>query len=163
LTNVAGFAVMLAGRLGISKSEDIKKIAEGALLHDIGKRFIPTSVLCKSSRLAKAERQLMETHPLRGFVDLRTSSHVGFDQQLMVYQHHERIDGKGYPVRLVGAEIHPWTKLLAVVDVFDALTSNRPYREPMRLSDALSYLERGAGTHFDKEMVRCWISAIRES
>ena len=105
----------------------------------------------------------MQMHPLRGFVDLRTSCNVGFEQLLMVYQHHERIDGKGYPVRLVGDEIHPWARMLTVVDVFDALTSKRPYREAMRLSDALDFLERGAGTHFDKEMVQCWISAIRES
>lgn len=163
VTNVAGFAVMLAGRLGFSKGEDLKRIAEGALLHDIGKRFIPASVLCKTGRLSEVERQLIETHPLRGFVDLRNSTHSDFDQQLMVYQHHERVDGRGYPVRLVGMEIHPWSRLLAVVDVFDALTSHRPYRDWLRLSEALSFLERGAGTHFDKEMVRCWISAIRES
>jgi HD-GYP domain-containing protein (c-di-GMP phosphodiesterase class II) len=163
VTNVAGFAVMLAGRLGISRGSDLKRIAEGALLHDIGKRFIPTNVLCKACRLSEAEWHLMEAHPLRGFVDLRTSGHSDFDQQLMVYQHHERIDGRGYPVRLTGAEIHPWSKLLAVVDVFDALTSKRPYREPMPLADALAYLERGAGTHFDEEMVRCWTSAIREN
>lgn len=163
VTNVAGFAVMLAGRLGITKSDDLKRIAEGALLHDIGKRFIPTNVLCKASRLSDAERSLMDTHPLRGFVDLRNSGHTDFDQQLMVYQHHERVDGNGYPVRLTGSEIHPWSKLLAVVDVFDAVTSKRPYREPMRLTDAIHYLERGAGTHFDKEMVQCWTSAIRES
>lgn len=162
VTNVAGFAVMLASRLGFSDDE-LRKIAEGALLHDIGKRFVPSNVLCKKGRLTQAERQLMEMHPLRGFVDLRTNGKVGFEQLLMVYQHHERIDGRGYPVRLVGDEIHPWTRLLTVVDVFDALTSSRPYRQPMRICEAINYLEYGAGTHFDKEMVRCWISAIRGS
>ena len=163
VTNVAGFAVMLAGRLSISSGEDLRSIASGALLHDVGKRFIPSNVLSKPGRLSEVERQLIEMHPLRGFVDLRTSSNVDFEQLLMVYQHHERIDGKGYPVRLVGDEIHPWARLLTVVDVFDALTSKRPYRDAMRLSDALDILESGAGTHFDKEMVQCWISAIRES
>ncbi|MCH7751310.1 MAG: HD domain-containing protein [Planctomycetes bacterium] len=163
VTNVAGFAVMLAERLSISSGEDLRSIASGALLHDVGKRFIPSNVLSKPGRLSEAERQLIEMHPLRGFVDLRTSSNVDFEQLLMVYQHHERIDGKGYPVRLVGDEIHPWARLLTVVDVFDALTSKRPYRDAMRLSDALDILESGAGTHFDKEMVQCWISAIRES
>ena len=163
VTNVAGFAVMLAGRLGISKNEELNRIAEGALLHDIGKRFIPANLLCKIGRLSDAERELIETHPLRGFVDLRNNAHEDFNQLLMVYQHHERIDGRGYPVQLVGEEIHPWTRLLTVVDVFDALTSNRPYRDRLRLSEALSFLERGAGTHFDEEMVRCWISAIRGS
>ncbi len=163
VTNVAGFAVILAGRLGIRKGEELNRIAEGALLHDIGKRFIPANVLCKTGRLSDVQRELIETHPLRGFVDLRNSEHEDFNQQLMVYQHHERVDGRGYPVRLVGEEIHPWARMLTVVDVFDALTSNRPYRDRLRLSEALAFLERGAGTHFDKEMVRCWISAIRES
>lgn len=163
VTNVAGFAVMLAGRLGVSNGLELRRIAEGALLHDIGKRFIPANVLCKTGRLSDEERRLIETHPLRGFVDLRTSGHEDFDQLLMVYQHHERIDGRGYPVRLAGEEIHPWSRMLTVVDVFDALTSRRPYRDRLRLPDALAFLERGTGTHFDKEMVQCWISAIRES
>lgn len=81
---------------------------------------------------------------------------------MMVYSHHERMDGKGYPVGMVGAEIHPWAKLLAVVDVFDAITSARPYRMPMILPEALAFLERNAGTHFDREMVTCW-NALMQS
>ena len=82
---------------------------------------------------------------------------------MMVYQHHERIDGSGYPVSIVKDEIHPWAQLLSVVDVFDALTSKRPYRKKMRMEDALAYLEHRADTHFDSEIVRCWVSAVRQS
>ena len=162
VTNVAGYAALLSERLGINDAESKAGIIEGALLHDIGKRFIPTKVLCKNGKLNEKERDLIETHPKRGFVELRAGGEVNYDQLLMVYQHHEKIDGTGYPVQIVGDEIHPWAKLLAIVDVFDAITSKRPYRDPMKLVDALEVLERGAGSHFDKEMVRCWTSAIRE-
>ena len=63
---------------------------------------------------------------------------------------------------MVGDEIHPWARLLAVVDVFDAITSLRPYRTPMKLSEGLEYLQRHAGTHFESEMVQCWISAMKQ-
>ena len=162
VTNVAGFTLLLADRLGITNEDERQAIAEGALLHDIGKRFIPTDVLCKRGSLTDKERELIETHPLRGFIDLRTNSELQFEQLLMVYQHHERVDGKGYPVRLTQAEIHPWARMLAVVDVFDAITSERPYRKPMPLIRALEFLEQRSGTHFDEEMVRCWTSAMRE-
>ena len=162
VTNVAGFAMLLAERLGINDGDQRHAIAEGALLHDIGKRFIPTEVLCKKSALNDQERELIETHPARGFVDLRTNADLSFEQLLMVYQHHEHVDGSGYPVRLVKEEIHPWSRLLAVVDVFDAITSKRPYRDPMPLAQALEFLENRAGTHFDEEMVRCWTCAMRD-
>lgn len=162
VTNVAGFALLLAERLGIGDEDQRQAIAEGALLHDVGKRFIPTEVLCKRGKLNDKERELIETHPLRGFVDLRTNANLQFEQLLMVYQHHERIDGLGYPVRLTGKEMHPWSKLLAIVDVFDAITSKRPYRDPMPLGKALEFIESKAGTHFDEEMARCWTSAMRE-
>ena len=162
VTNVAGFATLLAEKLGITDGEEQRLIAEGALLHDIGKRFIPTEVLCKPTSLNDKERELMESHTTRGFIDLRTNADLDSRQLLMVYQHHERVDGAGYPVRLVEDEIHPWSKLLAVVDVFDAVTSKRPYRTPMPLPRAIEYLEFQAGTHFNEEIVRCWTSAVRQ-
>lgn len=81
----------------------------------------------------------------------------------MIYSHHERMDGKGYPVGLVDEEIHPWARLLAVVDVFDAITSARPYRKPMSLKQSLKFLEKNSGTHFDPEMVQCWIAAMNQT
>lgn len=162
ITNVAGFASLLAERVGISDRQQRRLITEAALLHDIGKRFIPNQVITKPGALDSSERELIETHPLRGFVELRENSEMTFEQLLMVYQHHERVDGKGYPVGLLHEEIHPWARLLAVVDVFDAITSNRPYRKPMSLNEAIEFLQQRSGTHFDGEFVRCWASAIRE-
>jgi HD-GYP domain-containing protein (c-di-GMP phosphodiesterase class II) len=162
VTNVASFATLLADQLGISTPDNRERITVGALLHDIGKRFIPTQVLCKRGKPSDEEWELIRSHPQRGYEDLCERSDLDHGQLMMVYSHHERLDGGGYPVGLEAADIHPWAKMLAIVDVFDALTSARPYRSPLRLSDALEYLERNAGSHFDREMVRCWASTMRQ-
>lgn len=162
VTNVAGYAVVLAEAIGISDPLELDEIAVGAMLHDMGKRFIPNSVLTKASRLDDQERVAIQEHPLLGYEDLAQREDVTHAQRMMVYQHHEHIDGGGYPVRVLGDEIHPWAKLLSIVDVFDALTGRRPYRKPMRRSEATQFIAERAGTQFDKEMARCWVSVINK-
>jgi HD-GYP domain-containing protein (c-di-GMP phosphodiesterase class II) len=161
VTNVASYCVVLAERLGISDRGELEQIATAGMLHDIGKRFIPISILAKPGRLDPSERDVIETHPTRGYEELCERSDMTEGQLMMVYQHHERIDGNGYPVGVTGRDIHPWAKLIAVVDVFDAMTGKRPYRAPASAHDALKYIVRNAGTHFDPEMVRCWASAMK--
>lgn len=130
------------------------------MLHDIGKRFVPADILCKPTQLTKKEREIVETHPTLGYTELRKTTSLTHGQLMMVYQHHERVDGKGYPVRVLGEDIHPWARLMAVVDVFDALTSGRPYLKALPLEDALDVLQQDSDTHFDSEMVRCWTHAL---
>lgn len=163
VTNVAGYAIILARRLGLCEPDTLHQIAAGAMLHDIGKRFIPAAILTKPTRLEPRERALIETHPTRGYEDLCHRPEVSFEQLMMVYQHHERIDGTGYPVGIPGSEIHPWAKLLAVVDTFDAMTGIRPYRRSASAHSALNYLGQQAGSHFDNEVVQCWQSAMTEA
>ncbi|QEG37311.1 HD-GYP domain-containing protein [Bythopirellula goksoeyrii] len=163
MINVAGFATLFADLLGIGDPQTRDQITKGALLHDIGKRFIPAKILCKAEALTEDEWQLIKAHPQRGYEDLCHRSDLTTEQLLMVYSHHERCDGEGYPVGLVREEIHPWARLLAIVDVFDAITSARPYRKPMTVSQGLSYLESQSGSHFDPEMVQCWTSAMRQN
>ncbi|TWT73824.1 Cyclic di-GMP phosphodiesterase response regulator RpfG [Posidoniimonas polymericola] len=156
ITNVCCYALTLATALGIHDSADLEELAIGALLHDSGKRHIPVGVLRKKGRLTDQEWATIRQHPQRGFEDLANSGTLTLRQLLMIYQHHERIDGGGYPVGLVGAELHPWSRLLAVVDVFDALTGRRPYRRPCTTETALKHLQANAGKQFDAEMVDCW-------
>lgn len=163
LTNVACFAVVLAKRLGYCAPEDFERFAAGAILHDIGKRFIPTEILTKPARLDPHERDLVESHPLRGYEELYGRPGIDFEQLMMVYQHHERLDGSGYPVGILEEEIHPWSQLIAVVDVFEAMTGRRPYRRPSSVDKVLDYLNEYAGTHFNQEIVACWTSAMREA
>ena len=160
ITNVASYSVILAESLGVRDREELEQIATGALLHDVGKRFIPTAILTKPGRLDPEEREICESHPKRGYLELCGRPGLNFGQLMMVYQHHEHIDGTGYPVRILGDEIHPWAKLLTVADVFDAMTASRPYRRPDSAESVLAYLRRQAGTHFDPEVVECWITAM---
>jgi HD-GYP domain-containing protein (c-di-GMP phosphodiesterase class II) len=163
VTNVASYTIVLAERMGIQAGDELNQIAVAAILHDIGKRFVPKSILTKPSRLDQAERDIIELHPVRGYEELQHRPELTFGQLMIVYQHHEKVDGTGYPVRVKADEIHPWAKMLAVVDVFDAMTGNRPYRRPATPQFALEYIRENSGTHFDSEIAKCWISAMSET
>ncbi len=158
--NVAFFAAILADKLGFS-TEDVSQITTGGFLHDLGKLAISESILCKPGRLDEAEFREIKKHPLVGFRRLANRPELSYGQPMMVYQHHERIDGGGYPVGCVGDDIHVWAKICAVVDVFEALTSQRPYRQPMPKLKALEVLVRERGTSFDPEILACWESIIQ--
>ncbi len=163
ITNVASYGVILAERLGLCEENEFEPLAKAAILHDLGKRFIPTSILQKQSKLTAEERAIVETHPQRGYEELCDREDMSHDQLMVVYQHHERFDGSGYPVGFQGEEIHPWARMLAVVDVFDAITGIRPYRRSATPADAMEYICRNVGTHFDPEMVACWKSIMAKN
>jgi HD-GYP domain-containing protein (c-di-GMP phosphodiesterase class II) len=154
--NVACYSMMLARAVGISDENSLREIASAGMLHDLGKLEIPLAILTKPAKLTNREFAIIQLHPTRGFQMLRDELTVG--QLMMVYQHHERLDGKGYPVGCVEDEIHLWGKICAVADVFEALTGKRPYRRPNTAVDALTIMRRGAGSQFDREVFRCWQS-----
>ena len=154
--NVAFYAGMLAAKLGFDQ-HDVELVTTGGLLHDLGKLAIDDQILAKPGRLTEVEFQTIKLHPTRGFDQLNRREDLTQGQLLMVYQHHERLDGQGYPVGVTAEEIHPWARICAVVDVFEALTSFRPYRSPMPKSKALEILERDSGKAFDLEVLACWM------
>jgi HD-GYP domain-containing protein (c-di-GMP phosphodiesterase class II) len=163
VTNVASYCVMLAKELGINGDNELRKIATAAILHDLGKRFIPSRILSKTTKLTPEEREIIESHPTRGYVELCEKSEFDFGQLMMVYQHHEHMDGTGYPVRVLKDEIHPWARMLAVVDVFDTMTAQRPDNRTATAGEVLDYQRQRAGTQFDREAVECWISAMTKT
>jgi HD-GYP domain-containing protein (c-di-GMP phosphodiesterase class II) len=163
VTNVASYGIVFADHIKLCSPGELERFAKAAILHDIGKRFIPTSILSKPARLEPHERKIIETHPQRGYEELCGRDDMSVDQLMVIYQHHERYDGKGYPVGLLGDEIHPWARMLAVVDVFDAMTAERPYRRPATVSQAMEYITTSAGTHFDREMVNGWTAMMGKS
>jgi HD-GYP domain-containing protein (c-di-GMP phosphodiesterase class II) len=163
VTNVAAYSVVLSEWLGLCSADGLEQIATAAILHDIGKRFIPSEILTKPSRLDPHERDIIETHPQRGYEELCQRPGLTHDQLMIVYQHHERIDGTGYPVGIQGDEIHPWARMLSVVDVFDAMTGTRPYRRSATAQEAMNYIRQNAGTQFDREVVQCWTSIMTSS
>ena len=161
--NVSLYCVLLAHRLGRCQGPSLAELATGALLHDIGKRHVPAEVLNKTGKLTEEEWDLVREHPTTGFMDLVSRPDMTWSQLMVVYQHHERLDGTGYPAAIEGDEIHPWARLCAVVDVFDALTCHRPYRKAMPTSEACQYLADHAGKWFDPDAVRCWLDQVRSS
>lgn len=163
VTNVAGYATLLAKELGISDRKELEQIAIGGLLHDMGKRHIPRSILNKIEPLTGEEREVIRQHPQAGYEELCRRETLVHGQLMMVYQHHEHLNGHGYPVGILADEIHPWAKMLAVVDVFDAITGFRPYRFPMTCDKALEFLESRAGSQFDEEFVSCWTSTMKQT
>jgi HD-GYP domain-containing protein (c-di-GMP phosphodiesterase class II) len=161
--NVGYYSLMLADKLGITDRAVLRKIGIGALLHDIGKLGIPEKILLKPGRLSPEEWNVLRAHPAKGLVALRDQDQLDFGQLMMVYQHHERIDGTGYPVRLEGNEIHEWARICAVADVYEALTSDRPYRRGLSRTVALEVIENGEGKGLEREFLQCWKKTITES
>lgn len=155
--NVCAYGVALAAALGVKDREPLTKIAVGALLHDVGKRNVPPAILNKPGKLTRREQTIVKKHPRDGFEELARRSDLEWGQLMMVYQHHERPDGEGYPVGIEEEEIHPWAALCSVVDVFDALTSPRPYRRATSTGEALAYLYANAGKQFNAGIVKCWM------
>lgn len=153
---VARYAAELARKIGLSESE-IEKIQTSGFLHDIGKIGIPDAILDKPDKLTDEEWKVMKRHPVIGYEMLRDIWQFRGTVLDGVIYHHERIDGKGYPFGLKGEEIPLTGRLLAIADGFDAMTSERPYRPKMPKERALEILLNGAGTQWDKDLVKAFV------
>lgn len=132
----------------------------GALLHDVGKIVIPEAILNKPGQLTPEEMSVIKSHTVAGAHIIQGVSHLKEARPYILY-HHERWDGRGYPEGLQGESIPPEGRLLAIVDVYDALTSDRPYHKEMPAIEVLSFLRSGSGKHFDPVMVELFCK-IRE-
>jgi HD-GYP domain-containing protein (c-di-GMP phosphodiesterase class II) len=163
VTNVCTYCLVLAGGLGIRNQGDLLAIASGALLHDLGKRHVPPSVLNHPGRLTDELWEMVRRHPGDGFRELCLREDLTWTQLMMVYQHHERLDGRGYPVGITGDGIHKWARICKIADVFDALSSDRPYRKAEPPDRVLDFLHQRVGTEFDKEMVLCLLAMLKSA
>jgi putative nucleotidyltransferase with HDIG domain len=149
---VATLTEEIARKMGIPESQLIS-VRRGALLHDIGKIAVSDMILNKPAALTSAERALIQEHPACANEMLKDIDFLKPALSIPLY-HHERWDGSGYPGGLKGEEIPLEARIFAVIDVWDALTSDRPYRAAWREEDALAYIEESAGTLFDPNVVR---------
>jgi len=154
---VAEMATRLA-RLVLPKGTDLTHLRHGALLHDIGKMGVPESILHKPGPLDDEEWTVMRRHPQYGYELLSPVPFMRAALEIPI-SHHERWDGRGYPHSLKGEQIPLAARLFAVVDVWDSLTSERPYRPAWPQSNALPYIRSQAGTHFDPAIVEAFISS----
>lgn len=155
---VTELTVRLAGIMGISKDE-IAHIRHGALLHDMGKLGVPDAILFKPDKLTNEEWVFMKQHPQFAFDMLSPIAYLRPALDIP-YCHHEKWDGTGYPSGLKGKEIPLSARIFAVIDVWDALTSHRPYRPAWSNEKALDYIREQSGRHFDPEIIEVFLTEI---
>ncbi|WP_157385850.1 HD-GYP domain-containing protein [Methylosarcina fibrata] len=148
---VTYYALRLGEAIGLAP-ENMRHLIAGAFLHDIGKIGIRDPILLKPGKLTQEEFEVMKTHVLLGVDILSKSSWLGGARDVVEF-HHEKYDGSGYPQGLKGKAIPLNARIFAIVDVFDALTSHRPYKKPWPVPDAIAALERDSGSHFDPQLV----------
>ena len=153
ILRMAHYSELIAAAMGLPKA-DQELLLEAAPMHDIGKVGIADHILLKPGKLDGAEFDIMKQHARIGFEILRgSSSQVLQTGALIAHSHHEKFDGTGYPNGLQGEEIPLFSRIVAVADVFDALTSERPYKNAWDLDRAARYLRANSGTHFDPRCV----------
>jgi putative nucleotidyltransferase with HDIG domain len=153
---VTAITEVLAKKLGI-KGNELEHVRRGSLLHDIGKMAIPDYILLKRGELTLTERKFMELHPefAKDMLQKIEFLHPALD---IPYCHHEKWDGTGYPRNLRGEEIPFAARIFAVVDVWDALTSERPYRKPLAPEEVRKLIREQSGKHFDPKVVEAFLS-----
>jgi hypothetical protein len=152
-------SVMIAREIHMH-DDRVEAIRFAGMLHDVGKLGVPTKVLQKTGKLTEEEYAAIQLHPLRGLDIVRE---IGFLDEAMagIMHHHERIDGRGYPMGLAGDEIPEFARVLAVADAFDSMTSTRSYRGARPVHEAIVELRKWAGTQFDPAFVDAFVAAVK--
>jgi putative nucleotidyltransferase with HDIG domain len=154
---VANLAAEIAAKLGLP-AEEVELTRLAGSLHDLGKLAIPEEILRKPAALSDAERLVLERHPQIGY---RMLESLGVDPiAYWVLHHHERWDGSGYPDGLAGERIPLGARIIFVSDAFDAMTSDRLYRESLSHEDAIAEVERCSGSQFDPEVVNAFLACV---
>ena len=150
--NVCIISTIMGKQLGLPRDR-LKELAMGTLLHDLGMIYIDPEILNKMTHLTPEEAKQVQEHAQLGFERLRTYSGLSILSAHVAYQHHEREDGSGYPRGLKGDEIHIYAKIAAVADSFDAMTSNKLYRDPLWSHEAIAELRASAPLKYDRKAV----------
>ena len=156
---VTDMTILLAKSLGVVDKEELTHIRRGALLHDIGKMGVPDELLLKPGPLSPEESELMAQHPVYAYEMLSIIPYL-MPALDIPYYHHEKWDGTGYPLHLKGEQIPLAARIFAVVDVWDALISDRPYRPAWSIEDATTYIQEQSNTHFDPQVVEAFLQLV---
>lgn len=159
--NVAVFSIMMGMTMHYSE-EKLMELGLGALLHDIGMIMVDQSILKKETALSTSELEIVRRHPEIGFNILRTYREVSTMSAHIAFQHHERVNGTGYPRYMEGKQIIEYAKVVAVADTFDAVVSDRPYRNGYSSFEAITILKKLSNTYFEPEIVDALISNIAQ-
>jgi len=162
LIRVGKYSRMIGSAYGLSK-EQLELIFHSSQFHDIGKVGIPDNILLKPGKLNEEEFDVIKTHPVIGYNILKGSkSKYLVAGGIISLTHHEKFNGKGYPKKLKGTHIPLMGRIIAIADVFDALTSRRPYKEPWPIEKALNILTEEKGAHFDPDLVDLFIGNMNK-
>ena len=157
---VADLAGAIGRKLGLDEDR-IAGLSMAAAMHDIGKVYVPAEFLNKPTRLTPQEFEIIKTHPLVGR-DVLVPVDLAWPVSEMVHQHHERLDGSGYPQGLAGEAILLEARIIAVADVMDAMSNRRPYRDGLGIEATLEELETHAGSRYDPEAAAACVRLVRE-
>lgn len=161
--NVGFFSLAIAiSHYGDTQDHNLGEMGTGFFLHDVGKCLVHDSILNKPGALNEAEWGEVRRHPLYGYNMLEKENIVPRECRFIILQHHERLDGHGYPDGLVGGRVHPYARICSIADAFDSLTSYRPFRKPLRPFEALNLMKTEVGTQFDPEFFRTFVLMMRK-
>ena len=141
------------------KGNELQELGEGALLHDIGKRNVSVDIIAKKGALTEDEWEIMRKHPQYGLViinDMNVSDAI----KACCFEHHESCLGNGYPQQLTATEIHPYAKIIAITDTYDALTTKRSYNKPLKPKEAIHFINETISDRYDKEILKAISSVI---
>jgi len=155
--NVCTMGLALADQIGIRSQGELMDFGVGAIFHDVGKTKVSPGILRKRGPLTEAEWAEMKKHPEMGLALINPQSPFSNDSKAVILEHHERLDGTGYPAGKKDSEIHRFAKVAAIVDVFDALTSKRAYKDAIGSYPALKEMKEAVGTHFDDYYFRKFV------
>lgn len=158
---VASYTLLLARAVGIENIRVLAALEQGALLHDIGKVGLPTSILRKAGPLTVVEQEVVRDHPALGYSLVQEFQFLEAASEIVLH-HHEHYDGRGYPFGLSGQEIPLSARLFALADTLDAITSDRPYRKGRPFWEARREIEQGRGTQFDPAIVDIFLTLPQE-
>lgn len=164
MVNVATWMVPLAYAMGRTSVEELGHICQAGLLHDIGKIYISPEILNKKGRLSEADFALIRKHPELGCEHLSKYAHIHPLVHRVTMEHHERMDGSGYPKKIKGDQMDPISRICAVVDSFDAMTAFRPFKErTMSVAEAMQVIIDETPQKYDPEVVQAWINLLRSA
>jgi HD-GYP domain-containing protein (c-di-GMP phosphodiesterase class II) len=157
--NVCTFLVSLARELGISDKKTLKEVGEGGLLHDLGKSLVPSAIINKQGQLLKSEWELMQKHPDFGTGIAKDTREISPVSLTIIGQHHERMTGTGYPTGVSGGELNVYANMASIVDVYDALTTNRSYSRARSPMEAIQILLQDK-KHFNEQILKRFIKML---
>ncbi len=157
--NVAALSLFIGDAINLSRDK-LYDLWLSGILHDVGKMFVSKKILNKCSKLTRDEYSIMRKHPVFGYDYLRITCNLSDNIYNGILEHHEKFDGKGYPQNKSGNDISLYGRIICIADVYDALISDRPYREKLLPSEAIEYIMGSSGSQFDPRLVQTFIKKI---